>query len=53
MFKFNNKDTRTTPLRFGVFNVNFEHISHLLFNVSIVNFEHVIASWAERCCNYC
>ena len=29
MFKFNNKDTRTTP-RSGVFIVNFEHISHLV-----------------------
>ena len=31
--------------RFGVFIVNFEHISHLCSSVSIVNFEHVIASW--------
>ena len=29
---------------FGVFIVNFEHISHLS-SVSIVNFEHVIACW--------
>ena len=27
MFKVNNKDTKTTP--FGVFIVNFEHVSHL------------------------
>ena len=31
--------------RFGVFIVNFEHISHLCSSVSIVNFEHEIASW--------
>ena len=31
--------------RFGVFIVNFEHISHLCYSVSIVNFEHVIAGW--------
>ena len=29
MFKVNNKDTRTTPHRSGVFIFNFEHISHL------------------------
>ena len=52
MFKVNNKDTKTTPwpllltwCRFGVFIVNFEHISHLCSGVSIVNFEHVIAGW--------
>ena len=32
--------------RFGVFIVNFEHISHLCSSVSIVNFEHIIAGWA-------
>ena len=26
----NNKDTRTTPIRSGVFIVNFEHISHFV-----------------------
>ena len=31
--------------RFGVFTVNFEHISHLCSTVSIANFEHVIAGW--------
>ena len=31
--------------RFGVFIINFEHISHLCSSASIVNFEHVIASW--------
>ena len=30
---------------FGVFIVNFEHISHLCFSVSIVNPEHVIVGW--------
>ena len=29
--------------RFGVFTVNFEHISHLCSSVSIVNFEQVHA----------
>ena len=29
MFKVNNKDTRKTPCRSGVYIVNFEHISHL------------------------
>ena len=46
MFKVNNKDTKATPwCRFGVFIVNFEHISHLCSSVSIINVEHVIASW--------
>ena len=45
-----SKSTIKTPNRrqlhrFGVFIVNFEHISHLSSSVSIVNFEHVIASW--------
>ena len=49
MFKVNNKDTKMTPWRrFGVFVVNFEHISHLCSSVSIVNFEQVNAGW-ERC----
>ena len=43
MFKVNNKDTWRF---FGVFIVNFEHISHLSSSVFIVNFEHVIAGWA-------
>ena len=30
---------------FGVFIVNFKHISPLCSSVSIVNFEHIIASW--------
>ena len=51
MFKVNNEDTKTTQIlkrnwrRFGVFIVNFEHISHLCSSVSIVNFEHVTAGW--------
>ena len=46
MFKVNNKDTTATPWRrFGVFVVNFKHISHLCSSVSVVNFEHIIASW--------
>ena len=59
--KVNNRNTRKrceicskltikTPKRrqwrrFGVFIVNFEHISHLCSSVSVVNFEHVIAGW--------
>ena len=38
MFKFKNKDTRTTWHRSGVFIVNFEQ-------VSIVKFKHVTAGW--------
>ena len=34
-----------TTKSFGVFIVNFEHISHLCSSVSIANFEHVIAGW--------
>ena len=58
IFKVNDKDTKTTPLaltiktpkrlhwrRFGVFIVNFEHISHFCSSVSIVNFEQVNAGW--------
>ena len=30
MFKVNNKDTRTTGRRSGVYIVNFEHISYLV-----------------------
>ena len=39
------KPTRRQWYRFGVFIVNFEHISHLCSSVSIVNFEHVFAGW--------
>ena len=51
MFKVNNEDTKTTQIlkrnwrRFGVFIVNFEHISHRCSSVSIVNFEQVNAGW--------
>ena len=31
--------------RFGIFTVNFEHISHLCSSVSLVNFEQVNAGW--------
>ena len=45
-----SKSTIKTPNRcqwhhFGVFIVNFEHISHLCSSASIVNFEHVLAGW--------
>ena len=35
--------------RYGIFIVNFEHISHLVpcSNFSIVNFEHAIAYWVR------
>ena len=36
MFKFNNKDTRTTPTA---------HIFTTCSSVSIVNFEQVVAGW--------
>ena len=43
MFKV---DTKTTQWRrFGVFIVNFEHISHLCSSASVIDFEHVIAGW--------
>ena len=47
MCEISSKLTIKTPKwrRFGVFIVNFEHISHLCFSVSIVNFKHVITSW--------
>ena len=48
MFKVNNKDTKTTRVAlFGVFILNFEHISRYCSSVSIVNFEHVIAGWVN------
>ena len=35
MFKINNENTRTAQSRrSGVFDVNFEHISHLFLDVS-------------------
>ena len=48
LLRVNNRNTRTLERqwrRFGVFIVNFEHISHLYSSVSIVNLEHVIAGW--------
>ena len=33
--------------RFGVFIVNFQHISYLCSRISIVNFEQVNAGWKE------
>ena len=48
LLRVNNRNTRTLERqwrRFGVFIVNFEHISHLYSSVSIVNFDHVIAGW--------
>ena len=39
------KPTRWQWRRFGVFIVNFEHISYLCSSVSIANFQHVIAGW--------
>ena len=48
MFKVINKDTKTTPLAlFGVFIVNFEHISHLCSSFSTTNFEQVNADWDQ------
>ena len=49
MFKVNNKDTKTTRVAlFGVFILNFEHISHYCSSAFIVNFEHVIAGWVNK-----
>ena len=50
LLKVNNRNTRTKVRnmfrhRFGVFIVNFKHISHLCSSVSFVNFEHVIAGF--------
>ena len=39
MFKVNNK------FNSGVFNVNFERVSHPFSNASIVDFEQVNVSW--------
>ena len=35
--------------RFGVFIVNFEHISHLCSSVFIVNLEQLNADWEDNC----
>ena len=46
MFKVNNKNTKIMPMAyFGVFIVNFEHISQLCLNVFNINFEQVNAGW--------
>ena len=47
-----SKLTIKTPKRrhwrcFGVFIVNFEHISHLFSSVSTANFEQVNAGWVQ------
>ena len=34
--------------RFGVFIVNFEHISHLRSSVSVVTFDKVNAGWVQN-----
>ena len=48
MFKVNNKDTKRHHWRhFGVFIVNFEHISHLCSSVFIVNFEQLNTGWVD------
>ena len=42
MFKVKTKGTRITSKRyFGVFIVNFEHISQLFYSILTVNFEQV------------
>ena len=45
MFKVDNKNTRTTSRRFGVFIVNFEHILDHFSSVPIVDFEQVNVYW--------
>ena len=45
-----SKLTKKTPKRrhrFGVFIVNFEHISHLCSSFSTTNFEQVNADWDQ------
>ena len=45
MLKVNNKHTRATWRCFGVFIVNFEHISHLVLVFLLVTFEQVNVRW--------
>ena len=50
MCEIYSKSTIKTPKRrlwrrFGVFIVNFEHISHLCSSISVVKFEQVNAGW--------
>ena len=50
--KLTIKTPKRRRRRFGVFIVNFEHISHLCSSVSFANFKHVIAGWEaalQRC----
>ena len=44
MFKFNNKDTITTPLVSLLLTLNIFHTLPC-FSVSIVNFEQLVAGW--------
>ena len=54
MFKVKNNDTKQRhSRRFGVFILNFEHISHLCSSVSIVSFEQVNAGWELICSGQC
>ena len=48
MFKVDNKNTRTTSRRFGVFIVNFEHILDHFSSVPIVDFEQVNVYWNNQ-----
>ena len=62
MFIINNRNTRrrcekcskltikpSKSNRFGLFTVNFEHISHLVPTIQIANFEQVNAGWGGFC----
>ena len=50
MFKVNNKDTRTTPeRRSGVFNVNFEHISHHVLVFLLLTFSMSMQAGLTKC----
>ena len=48
MFKVDNKNTRTTSRRSGVFIVNFEHIFDHFSSVPIVDFEQVNVYWINQ-----
>ena len=45
MFKVDNKNTRTTSRRSGLFIINFEHILDHFSSVPIVDFEQVNVYW--------
>ena len=47
MLKVNNKNTRMTSMKFGVFIVNFEHILNLFLLFVFENFQQVIFSWED------